>query len=152
MNSRSLDLKQQILDRISIDLKTGCWKWTGTILNCGYGQIQIHKAKYVAHRLSYELFISPIPKGLQIDHLCRNRRCVNPAHLEPVTCQENLLRGNTWAARNAAKTHCINGHEFTAENIYFSPEGWRYCRRCRLQWCRDYERKQREFSSRSAAA
>lgn len=84
-----------------------------------------------AHRWAYEHFVGPIADGLVLDHLCRNTSCVNPRHLEPVTQQENVLRGSAPAAINAAKSHCVNGHEFTAENTYLRPNGWRICRICR---------------------
>jgi hypothetical protein len=80
----------------------------------------------LAHRMAYELARDPIPAGLVIDHLCRNKRCVNPSHLEAVEQRVNLLRGET----NSAKTHCINGHEFTPDNTYMW-QGKRSCRACR---------------------
>jgi hypothetical protein len=80
--------------------------------------------------VAYELAIGPIPEGLTIDHLCRNRGCVNPAHLEAVTNRTNLLRGDGIAALNARKTHCKRGHEFTPENTYVWREGTRACRAC----------------------
>lgn len=83
-----------------------------------------------AHRVAYELLIGPIAAGLELDHLCRTHACVNPAHLEPVTGQVNLLRGVGFPATNAAKTHCPQGHEYTAENTYWSKKGQRGCRAC----------------------
>jgi hypothetical protein len=114
-----------------------CWLWTGSIKPNGYGQIGLrskncdHKASVgYAHRLSYELFIGEIPSGKDLDHLCRNRRCVNPDHLEPVTRQTNLLRGDTLPAKLAAKTHCKYGHPFTEENTK-KVKGGRECVTCR---------------------
>jgi hypothetical protein len=86
----------------------------------------------LAHRFVYEQLGGLIPPGLQLDHRCRLRACVNPAHLEPVTARENLLRGATVTAANAAKTHCHAGHVFDDENTYRRGE-WRYCRPCRRQ-------------------
>ncbi|MDX2528009.1 HNH endonuclease signature motif containing protein [Streptomyces europaeiscabiei] len=134
--------------------KTGsCWIWTAFTDAGGYGSFHSRGRKgrtYRAHRYAYELLVGPIPAGLYLDHLCHNedptcpggdnclhRRCVNPAHLEPVTPRENSLRGVASAALNARKTHCNNGHEFTPENTYAIPpsksqkHGARACRTCR---------------------
>jgi hypothetical protein len=93
----------------------GCWEWTASINEGGYGQIGMGRPQKMrkAHRVLYELLVGPIPAGLELDHLCRNRRCVRPSHLEPVTHQENMLRGNGAASANAAKTHCAKGHPFS---------------------------------------
>jgi hypothetical protein len=110
--------------------KTGdCWEWTAARTN-GYGVFRIGGRKdgrlVPAHRHAYEELVGPIPNGLQIDHLCRNPACVNPSHLEPVTQKENILRGESWPARNAAKDSCPRcGDEFSVQ------VGGRYCRRCR---------------------
>ena len=76
------------------------------------------------------MFVGPLPDGLVLDHLCRNRACVNPEHLEPVTQSVNLLRGETVNAAASARTHCINGHEFSPVNTRISPSGRRVCRSC----------------------
>ncbi len=113
----------------------GCWLWKGGHFNNGYALISIERRPKGAHRFAYELLVGPIPDGLQLDHLCRVRGCVNPKHLEPVTPRTNLLRGATKAAANAAKTHCMHGHEFTAENTVIMKSGSRSCRECgRIRW------------------
>lgn len=96
-----------------------CWHWRGRTLR-GYGKY----AGKLAHRIAYELEIGAIPGGLEIDHLCRTPRCVNPSHLEPVTQKENMRR------RYAIYTECASGHPFTPENTYIRPTGWRDCRAC----------------------
>ena len=117
---------------------SGCWEWTGKIHKItGYGNFGsripgIKKSRtFLSHRFSYELYKTKIPYGMVIDHLCRNRKCVNPDHLEIVTTRENILRGTSFAARNAAKTHCIRGHELSGSNLYVTPDNRRQCRQCR---------------------
>lgn len=110
----------------------GCWVWTRRVNRKGYGSFSYMGKERPVHRVSYELFVGPIPEGLQLDHLCRVRACVNPAHLEPVTCRENLMRGETLAARQAGMTSCHRGHPFTPENTYIRPSS--NIRECRACW------------------
>jgi hypothetical protein len=107
----------------------GCWEWTGFKDSTGYGRISILSKRRSAHRLSYEHHLGPIPVGLVIDHLCRNPGCVNPLHLEPVTQTENIKRGISPIPANAAKTHCLRGHEYTQLNTGVNA-GKRYCKAC----------------------
>lgn len=108
-----------------------CWECNLTPDRNGYCLFWIGKVgvgrQYRAHRIAWMELRGEIPSGLVLDHLCRNPKCINPAHLEPVTQRENLLRGMGASAVNARKTHCINGHPFNSENIYY----WRSCRYCR---------------------
>lgn len=109
---------------------TSCWIWKAAILHNGYGQFRANGVAMKAHRWAYETLRSEIPAGLVIDHLCRNRACVNPWHLDPVSIKTNVLRGVGHTARNATKTHCPQGHAYDEINTYTSPTGWRKCREC----------------------
>lgn len=106
-----------------------CWLWTGKLDDKGYGHVWLGDRSTTAHRATYETFVGPVAKDQQIDHLCRVRHCVNPAHLEAVSPRENTLRGEGVTAVNARKTHCIRGHEFNEANTYHAPRG-RHCRAC----------------------
>lgn len=88
-----------------------CWEWIAALSNKGYGEFHYIDTDHRAHRVIYQLFVAPIPPELESDHLCRNRRCVNPVHIEPVTGYENQLRGEGVGAVNARKTHCPRGHQ-----------------------------------------
>jgi hypothetical protein len=94
-----------------------CWLWTGGKTGLGYGQLGVNGHKSLAHRWIYEVCNGPVPAGLELDHLCRIPRCVNPDHLEPVTHRINMLRGETLAAKEASKTHCPRGHSYSGENL-----------------------------------
>ena len=112
-----------------VEKTDGCWLWKAYISTSGYGQFTISRRHYPAHRVSYELLVGRIPEGLEVDHLCRVRHCVNPDHLEPVTRLENIRRGI--CKRNL--THCLRGHEFTESNTYIQKNGCRRCRTCKKQ-------------------
>jgi hypothetical protein len=117
------------MDRFSPEPNTGCWLWTGYIDRDGYGLITFMGKTRRAHRLTYELLTASIPDGLTIDHLCRERSCVNPDHLEPVSQGVNVMRGDTLPAKQARQTHCFRGHEFTKDNLMIV-RGKRICRIC----------------------
>lgn len=115
------------------DHATGCMIWTGARNGKpGYGTFKSGDGKMVlAHRFSYEAFVAPIPAGLVIDHLCRNRRCINPEHLRCVTAEQNLKApGSLSLAARSSWTHCSHGHEFTEANTYIKANGCRMCRTC----------------------
>jgi hypothetical protein len=134
--------RERVLSKIVVDLDgphlvddAPCWLWTGPGNGAGYGIISRGRAsegKVAAHRAVYELLLAPIPEGLTLDHLCRNRICVNPAHMEPVTMRVNLLRGEGPSARAARATHCPQGHEYSPDNTYRSKRG-RECKKCKVE-------------------
>lgn len=136
-------MSKQLLERFydKVLFTTDCWEWVGGKSH-GYGYFSIGKKLVRAHRFLYELYKGKIPIGLDLDHLCRNRKCVNPEHLEPVTRRENMNRGDS-ANRN--KTHCKKGHEFTLENTIIDRKK-RYCKECQRthsknQWLKIKENK-----------
>lgn len=106
-----------------------CWLWLSAFTKSGYGTIWWNGKSRRAHRVIYELLVGPISEGMQLDHLCRNRSCVNPSHLEPVTNLENIRRGDA-GINSKRKTHCPNGHVYDEGNIRIDGEGYRSCRVC----------------------
>ena len=113
----------------------GCWQWNGSTTRNGYGQLRIGGKHWMAHRFSYNELVGKIPDGKDLDHLCRNRRCVNPKHLEPVTRSVNLARGDTGKFKKR-RVHCYRGHLWTKETTILSTvSGGRIKRECKV--CRD---------------
>lgn len=108
-----------------------CWVWTGAKSREGYGRFRVEHRLLMAHRWSYETNKGPIPRGMMLDHLCRNPSCVNHKHLEAVSPRENVMRGDGFTAINAVKTHCPQGHPYIGGNLYVDPRGRRRCTVCR---------------------
>lgn len=119
---------QEIFDCCSPEPNAGCWLWLKATSG-GYARFRQGKKDLLMHRRAYELSKGPIPPGLQIDHLCRQRSCVNPQHLRVVTPRENTLAGFGPTAMHARATHCPQGHEYTPENVRMS-RGRRHCKAC----------------------
>lgn len=112
------------------DGQGGCWVWSGAVRGYGYGSFWNGEKNVRAHRFAYEAFVGPVPADLELDHLCRNRACVNPTHLEPVTGAENTRR----ACSKFHETHCSHGHELTPENTRLERGGtYRRCRQCECE-------------------
>ena len=131
-----------------IPVDGSCWEWIGSRAHDGYGAFALRRKNKLAHRVVYEHFIGPIPSGMTIDHLCRNRNCVNPHHLEAVTNRVNTLRGIGLSAENAKKTSCVHGHPLSGENLALRVGrygGYRKCKRC------DADRQMRAYYERKLA-
>lgn len=118
--------------KLTYEPNTGCWLFMGEITGNGYGRLHFEGKRALAHRCAYEEWTGPIPDGLEIDHLCNVRSCCNPKHLRTATRTENNIR------RLENITHCNNGHEFTQENTYVDPRGWRQCKICRRERIRKH--------------
>ena len=136
-------LAERFWERVDQRSPEECWPWTASKNNKGYGQISKGGRTgqhLLAHRVAYELFVGPVPPGLELDHVrargCVRTDCVNPAHLEPVTHRENIRRGY------AAKPNCPAGHAYAPENTYLTPRGHRRCRACH----REEARKKRSLA------
>lgn len=126
--------EQRFWNKVALPNEQGCMEWTAGLKSNGYGQFGVGRRatarKLYPHRVSYELLVGPIPKELEVDHLCKNRRCVQPDHLELVTHAENLRRSRSISTVNAEKTHCPQGHEYNEENTHIRKNGNRQCRVC----------------------
>lgn len=138
MRRKRTPAEDRFWPKVIEDVDTGCWNWTGTRNGGGYGSFTAiyGESPVCAHRFAYQYVVGVIPVGLQIDHLCRNRGCVNPAHLEPVTARENSFR--------ARKTHCSAGHPFDTDNTYERRDGKRGCKECMRAAHRSWHRRRKE--------
>lgn len=120
-----------------------CWPWTGALSNNGYGKFRWRNRTVQAHRFAWYLFFKENPVNETLDHLCRNRTCVNPSHLSDVSQRENSMRSSNPSATNSRKTHCIHGHKFTKDNTYIDKQGRRHCRACAAR--RDKQRYKAKY-------
>lgn len=130
---KGMTLRERVWLQLSPPTESGCIEWLGLVSSDGYGKIRVGIKRERAHRVVYEMLIGPIPRArdIHVDHLCRNRKCVNVEHLEVVSEKVNILRGTSPTALNARKTHCPRGHEYTGENLIVGRAGWRACRACK---------------------
>ncbi|MFF7795635.1 HNH endonuclease [Streptomyces sp. NPDC007991] len=121
----------RITERVTVN-DAGCWIYTGHLDRYGYGRISYEGKSREAYRIAYEHSVGPVPAGMELDHLCRVRQCVNPNHLEAVSPATNKLRSNSFGGVNARKTACVHGHPYTSENTGYQNNGkYRYCKECR---------------------
>lgn len=138
-HSRLCSTECRLLSQVEIGGPEDCWLWTGRTNKGGYGRLYHDGSLWVTHRLAYTFWLGAVPEGLVLDHLCRVRNCVNPAHLEPVTQAENMRRGiGGW--QHAAKTECPNGHPYDEANTYQGTNG-RACRECQRMHQRNYRQR-----------
>lgn len=126
-----LDTVEELIICEPSSLSTGCWEWPGALNKTGYGKVFVNGVCFLVHRLIYEHYVGPIPSHLECDHLCRNHACANFEHIELVDRRTNSLRGVGFAAINARKSECVNGHPFNEQNTYYRLDtGQRHCRAC----------------------
>lgn len=141
------DILNKLESRMIPEPNSGCFIWLGAVNGHGYGIIGMRengkKVQRRAHRVYYQLLKGLVPKELSLDHLCRNRLCINPDHLEPVTPVENVMRGESFYAKQARLTHCPKGHPYAGKNLRMSPKGERLCRLCVARRAREYYRRER---------
>lgn len=141
---------KRFMNKVRVCDDTGCWLWTAGLHYKGYAKFRDDTGRKVfAHRWAYEWFRGRIPDGLQIDHLCRVRHCVNPYHMEPVTNAENQRRG--LKNQNGGKTHCDHGHLLAGENLHITPKGHRRCLECNRQQCREYYHRKKKEAAEAAS-
>lgn len=151
----------KMLEQVDQNGPGGCWLWLGVVNTDGYGVLSRKGYGKSAHRVFYQYLVGKIPRGLELDHLCSVRNCVNPKHLEPIKHRVNVQRGRlgeVTAARQLAKTHCPQGHEYSEENTYVAPKAYsqhkrdrgyvyqsktpaRMCKTCRRERVRNFKRK-----------
>lgn len=144
--------KNKFLSKVNVRSELECWEYVGNINPDGYGRFSYTNldGEYIttpAHRISFSLFNGELVKGLVIDHICRNRACVNPSHLRQVSRKINAIENNDGTAYlNSLKTHCIHGHEYTPENTMrvYKHKDWRKCRTCERKKMREYYLKNRK--------
>lgn len=128
--ANDLEIVARLAPKVNFLNLSGCWEWEGVVNTWGYGEASVRGAKRPAHRLVYELLVGPIPEGdCVVDHMCRNRLCVNPSHLQVVTRGENVALGRL---RN---THCPSGHPLEGDNVFLTRNGYRKCRECNRAHC-----------------
>lgn len=137
-------------DRVDKKSENPCWVWTRPKTDLGYG-VYFNKAKrFLAHRYSFELKNGKIPRGLVLDHLCRNPACIRPDHLEAVTQKENVLRSQGTGAKFARRKRCLKGHPFTEENTFIRTDGGaRKCRKCMKEYAKTKDQEKSRWSRMS---
>lgn len=127
---------------VSPEPNSGCWLWEGKTNEYGYGYFYSQGRHRRAHRLAFEHHCGPVPAGLDLDHLCRVRLCVNPDHLDPVSRSENMIRSPLIGEANREKPMCSKGHAFDEANTYYRKDGRRGCRECNRHSQIKFRRKQ----------
>ena len=132
---------------VSVNIETSCWEWLGYVGKDGYGKFRYDGEKRGAHRFSYLLFVGEIPSELEVDHLCKNRKCVNPAHLEAVTHAENLRRADFYRDKLVLGGTCERGHRITESNLVQRADKTQRCRDCTREYQRNWIAEKRSLKT-----
>lgn len=154
MSREPQPLADRFWPKVSKTGARGCWIWIASLTAKGYGQINSGPrggTMLLAHIVAYNLLVGPVPEGLELDHKCRNTACVNPAHLEPVAHAVNVQRGiagEVNAARQRARTDCVNGHPLSGGNLYARADGTRECKTCRRAATKRYDQRRQACAER----
>ena len=131
MNSTMpVSTEKRLMKKVIKNALTGCWEFVGSRLPSGYGILWNGNRPEGAHRIAYRLFIEDIPNGLEVDHKCNNRSCVNPDHLCLLSHKDNIRKSASIMGENFRKTHCKRGHPLSGENLFIAKSGSRQCREC----------------------
>lgn len=124
-----LSIDERFWSRL-MESESGCWEWQEYVDEKGYGRFWDGARTIRAHQYAFAALVGDVPDGLELDHLCKNRRCANPYHLDPVTHEVNMARSDNIMLAFSDQTHCLRGHEFTTDNTYVKADGGRQCRDC----------------------
>lgn len=148
-NNLPENTERRLLEKIEKQKDSDCWLFTGSKLPSGYGILWNGERPTGAHRISFLLYNGEIPAGTEIDHICNNRACVNPSHLQAISHKENILKSSSLMGVNSRKTHCKRGHPLDGENLHLTPLGSRQCKECMRMHARNAKARKRNARNRN---
>jgi len=148
-NNLPASTERRLLEKIEKQKGSDCWFFTGSKLPSGYGILWNGVRPIGAHRISFQLYRGEITDGMEIDHICNNRSCVNPEHLQLLTHKENMRKSSALMGINARKTHCKRDHELSGDNLHITPRGARQCKECMRMHARNAKARKRDARNRN---